>query len=67
MLARAFRPLARSPLSDEVKPTAPRNFLRSPLSKVVLIIDVTEVEVERVWHKDAAYALFPIYKGKPTD
>lgn len=65
-LARSFRPLVRLPLPHEVALTAPENFVGSNLSKVILILDATEVEVERVWHKDAAYVLYSPYKGKPT-
>eukprot|EP00904_Undaria_pinnatifida_P003201 jgi/Undpi1/12882/HiC_scaffold_7.g02548.m1 len=65
-LARSFRPLVRLPLLAEVTATAPLNFKRSELSEVVCVLDATELEVERSWNKDAGYALYSPYRGKPT-
>ena len=65
-LARSFRPLVRLPFPPEVAMTAPENFVASNLSKVILILDATEVDVEWVCHKDAAYVMYSPYKSKPT-
>ena len=64
--AKPLRPLVRLPLPHEVALTAPENFVASNLSKIILILDATEVEVDRVRHKDAAYVLCSTYKSKPT-
>lgn len=48
---------------DEVAPTAPENFVASQLSRVFLILDATEVEAERAWHKYAAYVMYSPYKS----
>lgn len=65
-LARSLAPFVRLPLTHQVALTAPDNFVSSNLSDVCFLLDATEVEVERVWHKDAGYVLYSPYKGKPT-
>lgn len=41
------------------------NFVGGGLKTVALVLDATEVQVERVWQTDAAHVLSN-YKGKPT-
>lgn len=65
-LARSLRHYVRLPKPDEVAKTAPANFVSSNLADVIFVLDATEVEVERVWNKDANYVLYSSYKGKTT-
>lgn len=67
----ALRPFVRLPDVSEVwdeerGSTAPDNFTSRGMSKVVLVLDATEIETVRVWHTDLAYYFFSPYKHRPT-
>ena len=62
----SLQPVVHLPAARNVVQSAPGNFKLRDLGSVAIVLDATEIPLDKVWQTDAAYATFSNYKGKTT-
>ena len=65
-LYRSFKPLVRLPSLEEVSRFTPSNFLRHGYESMIMLLDATEMAINRSWQTEMNWATYSSYKGKQT-